>query len=131
MPCLQLDVPGKYTVEEKKEFACVLGELYADIMATSVSQVTVIIRETEPGSIWRCRSGGAPELAAYMKCDIRRGRTREQRARLAEALVDECVTRLGLVADRLAISFVQLGSDEMFRAEDGGFGKEWTPDEAG
>ena len=78
--------------------------------------------------MWRC-GAGAPEPAAQLSCDIRRGRSPEQRAELAQALIDACVEMLGLRRERLAVEFTQHTSDEMYR-HGRGWAAEWTPDEA-
>ena len=78
--------------------------------------------------MWRC-GAGAPEPAAQLSCDIRRGRPPEHRAELAQALIDTCVEMLGLRRERLAVEFTQHTSDEMYR-HGRGWAAEWTPDEA-
>ena len=129
MPYLQLDVPGRYSRDDKRRLARRLGDIFAAIMQTVPAQVTVAIRELGEGSIWRCGPGD-PEPAALLMCDIRRGRPAEQRAALAEALVAACVESLGLRRDRLAVEFTQHAGDEMYKAERGGLGADWSPDEA-
>jgi phenylpyruvate tautomerase PptA (4-oxalocrotonate tautomerase family) len=62
-------------------------------------------------------------------CAVRRGRTPEQRAALAQALVEACVEALGLRSDRFVVEFTQHASDEMYRPGRG-WGTEWTPAEA-
>jgi isoquinoline 1-oxidoreductase subunit alpha len=76
-----------------------------------------------------CCGAGEPEPAALLSCDIRRGPPPEQRAELAQALIDVCVETLGLRSDRLVVEFTQHTSDEMYRAEHG-WATEWTPAEA-
>ena len=69
-------------------------------MQTTPDLVTVAFRELGEGGVWCC-SAGEPEPAALLSCDIRRGRPPEQRAELAQALIDACVETLGLRSDRL------------------------------
>lgn len=127
MPYLQLDVPRSYSPEIKHDLAGKLGALYAEIMQTTPDKVSVAIRELTEGSLWRCGEG-APEPAAVLMCDVRRGRPPDQRARLAQALVDACVEALGLRSDRLAVEFTQHAGDDMFR--DGHLAVDWSPAEA-
>ena len=89
MPYLQLDVPNHYSVEVKRDLARRLGDLYARIMETTPDMVRVSFRELGEGGVWHC-DAGAPEPAAVLLCDIRRGRPPEQRLKLAQALVDAC-----------------------------------------
>jgi phenylpyruvate tautomerase PptA (4-oxalocrotonate tautomerase family) len=127
MPYLQLDVSNRYPVEVKRDLARRLGDQYARTMQTRPDLVTVAFRELE-GGVWCC-GAGQPEPAALLSCDIRRGRPPEQRAQLAQALIDACVETLGLRSDRLAVEFTQHTSDEMYR-HGRGWGVEWSPDEA-
>jgi len=128
MPYLQIDVPKHYPVEVKRTLARRLGDSYAQIMQTTPELVTVAFRELGEGGVWCCGAGD-PEPAALLSCDIRRGRPREQRAELAQALIDACVETLGLRSDRLVVEFTQHTPDEMCRAGRG-WGTEWSQDEA-
>ena len=127
MPYLQLDVPRPYQVEVKRRLAERLSLLFADIMQTRPDRVVVAFRELGHGNLWRCGAGG-PRPAAVLKCDIRRGRPAEQRARLAEALADACVSTLDLQPDDFSLEFTQHAGDEIFRPGRG-LGEDWTPDE--
>jgi phenylpyruvate tautomerase PptA (4-oxalocrotonate tautomerase family) len=128
MPYLQLDVPNRYPVELKRALARRLGDSYARIMQTMPELVTVAFRELGDGGVWCCGTE-EPEPAALLACDIRRGRPPEQRAELAQALIDACAETLGLRSDRLVVEFTQHTSDEMYRAGRG-WATEWTPAEA-
>jgi phenylpyruvate tautomerase PptA (4-oxalocrotonate tautomerase family) len=128
MPYLQLDVPNRFPLDVKRGLARRLGDIYAHIMQTAPDLVTVAFRELGEGSVWRCGTG-EPEPAALISCDVRRGRPPEQRAELAQALIDACVETLGLRSDRLVVEFTQHASDEMYRAGRG-WGTEWTQAEA-
>jgi phenylpyruvate tautomerase PptA (4-oxalocrotonate tautomerase family) len=128
MPYLQLDLPRHYPVDVKRDLARRLGDEYARIMQTTPDLVTIAFRELGEGGVWSC-SAGAPEPAAMICCDIRRGRPPAQRAELAQALIDACVEKLALRSDRLAVEFTQHSSDEMYR-HGRGWGTEWSPAEA-
>jgi phenylpyruvate tautomerase PptA (4-oxalocrotonate tautomerase family) len=128
MPYLQLDVPHHYPVTVKRALARRLGDSYARIMQTTAELVTVAFRELAEGGVWCCGSG-EPQPAALISCDIRRGRLPEQRAELAQALIDACVEALGLRSDRLIVEFTQHTADEMYRAGRG-WATEWTAGEA-
>jgi phenylpyruvate tautomerase PptA (4-oxalocrotonate tautomerase family) len=128
MPYLQLDVPHHYAPDLKRRLARRMGELYARIMQTNPGRVRVAFRELAEGSLWHCGDEGEPKPGAVLLCDIRRGRTREQRAELAQALVDACVEALGLQGD-LLVEFTQRSGDELYRPGRG-WAEDWTPDEA-
>lgn len=128
MPYLQLDVPERYSADIKQALAKRMGETYAHIMQTDPNLVSVAIRELPDGGLWCC-SDGEPEPGARLMCDIRRGRPAEQRADLAQALINNCVEILGLRSDRLPVEFTQHEGNEMYRAGRG-WAKDWTEDEA-
>ena len=105
-----------------------MGEIYARIMEATPNIVTVAIRELPEGSLWAC-SEGEPEPGAVLMCEVRRGRSPEQRAQVAQALTDVCVEVLELRSDRLPVEFTQHAGDEMYRAGRG-WASDWTSAEA-
>jgi phenylpyruvate tautomerase PptA (4-oxalocrotonate tautomerase family) len=133
MPYLQLDVPARYTLEVKRGLARRLGNLYAEIMQTTPDLVDVSIRELEDG-VWHC-SYQEPVPGAVLMAEIRRGRPAEQRARLAEALMDACVEALAIDPTLIAVEFTQHAGDEIYRklcvdgVLQGGLGKDWSATE--
>ena len=127
MPYLQFDLPGAYPTATKRALAARLAALYAEVMQTTPEMVNVGFRELGPGNLWRCFAG-TPEPVAVIHCEVRRGRPAAQRLRLAEALVAAAVETFGLRPEHIAIEFTQHAADEMYR--DGGWGREWSADEA-
>jgi phenylpyruvate tautomerase PptA (4-oxalocrotonate tautomerase family) len=127
MPYLQLDLPATYPANLKKKLARRLGDLYAEVMQTTPSMVSVGFRELGEANLYRCGSGD-PVPAVVVQCDIRQGRPAEQRLAFAQRLVDECVEHLGVSPDLVAVEFTQHSSDEMYR--NGSWGRDWAPSEA-
>jgi phenylpyruvate tautomerase PptA (4-oxalocrotonate tautomerase family) len=134
MPHLQLDVPNRYPVIQKRNLAKRLGNLYAEIMQTTADLVHVTIREVGEGGVWRC-SAADPLPSAVLSCEIRRGRPAEQRARLAKALLDACAEILGLDQVSMSVEFTQHAGDEIYLnvlidgVLHGSLGRDWSPDE--
>ena len=129
MPYLHIDVPNRYPLPEKQRLAKRLGEIYAETMQANVKRISVAICELADGGIWRCTEG-EPYQAALLMCDIRRGRPAEQRARLAQALIDACVEILGLRVEQINVEFTQHSGDEMFHLLLGGLSDDWAAGEA-
>jgi phenylpyruvate tautomerase PptA (4-oxalocrotonate tautomerase family) len=129
LPYLQIDVPRRYPLAQKKRLANRLGEIYAEIMQANVNRISIAVRELADGGIWRCTEG-EPYQAALLMCDIRRGRPAEQRVRLAEALINACVEILELRLDQINVEFTQHAGDEMFHPMLGGLSKDWAAGEA-
>jgi len=102
-----------------------MGEIYARVMQTSASRVRVAFRELPEGNLWHC-TGGEPRPGVVLACDVRRGRTVEQRAALAEELIGACREMLELPGDVL-VEFTQHSGDELYR-EGKGMAEDWTPE---
>jgi phenylpyruvate tautomerase PptA (4-oxalocrotonate tautomerase family) len=125
VPYLQLDVPRAYPAEVKRRLARRMGEIYARVMQTSATRVRVAFRELPEGNLWHCTEG-EPRPGVVLACDIRRGRTVEQRATLAEELIGACREVLDLPGDVL-VEFTQHAGDELYR-EGRGLAQDWTPE---
>ena len=128
MPYLQLDVNGRYPVEDKKRLAAKLCETYAGLMSVDIRRISIAIRECGEGSVWRTVDG-VPEPVSVLMCDIRRGRTAELRMEVAKALCKDCIDILGLREDRLNVEFTQHAGDEMYHPTLGGYSPEWSEGE--
>jgi phenylpyruvate tautomerase PptA (4-oxalocrotonate tautomerase family) len=128
MPYLQLDVPGHYSVEDKRRLAARMSATYANMMSVDIRRITVAIRECGSGGLWRVTdTGGGPEPVSLMMLDLRKGRTADLRLALAKALCSLCVEILGLREDRLNVEFTQHSGDEMYHPALGGYSPEWEP----
>ncbi len=129
MPYLQLDIPRTYSVEVKRDLARDLGETYSTMMQIEIKRISVAIRELTEGGLWRCAEE-EPYPAALLMCDIRRGRSAEQRSALAEALVKACMDKLGLKLNEINVEFTQHAGDEMYHPMLGGLSDDWSEAEA-
>jgi hypothetical protein len=96
-------------------------------METKADKVVVAVRELGEGSMWRCGDRCVP--ASVLKCDIRRGRPPELRARLAERLIDACARLLDLTPEYLTVEFTQHPGDDFYRSGTG-LVPDWSPAEA-
>ena len=128
MPYLQLDVNGRYPVEDKKRLAAKLCETYAGLMSVDIRRISIAIRECGEGSVWRTVDG-VPEPVSVLMCDIRRGRSADLRMEVAKALCRDCIDILGLREDRLNVEFTQHAGDEMYHPTLGGYSPEWSEGE--
>ena len=128
MPYLQLDVNGRYPVEDKKRLAARLCETYANLMSVDIRRISIAIRECGEGSVWRTVDG-VPEPVSVLMCDIRRGRSADLRMEVAKALCRDCIDVLGLREDRLNVEFTQHAGDEMYHPTLGGYSPEWSEGE--
>src|SRR3954447_19665752 len=111
MPSLQLDVAAVVEPETQRALARALTTIYAEVMDAPPEIVTVVIRAA---GVWR---DGRP--SALLMCDVRRGRSPEVRADLAQRLAAACETVLGPLY--VKIEFTQHAGDEMWHPHLGGF----------
>jgi phenylpyruvate tautomerase PptA (4-oxalocrotonate tautomerase family) len=128
MPYLQLDTPYPCSADDKRRLVKRLGDIYAWQMRADINRVTVAIRVLEDG-IWRCGEG-EPRPAGLLMCAIHRGRPAQQRAELAERLLEACREILGFSEGDLNLEFTQHAGDEMYHPLLGGLSDDWQPDES-
>jgi len=129
MPYLQLDVNGRHAEDDKRRLARRMAETYAGLMQVDIRRISIAIRETGEGGVWRMVEG-EPVAVSVLMCDIRRGRPAELRMDVAKRLIADCVEVLGLREDRLNVEFTQHTGDEMYHPTLGGYSPEWSEGEA-
>lgn len=113
MPYLQLDLPSQCEAETKRRVARRLGDLYCDMMQAKPGIVSVGFRELGPHNLWKAGKI-EPRPGVVIQCDIRRGRTAEQREAVARAIVELCAEELAIPAADIVLEFTQHAADEWF-----------------
>jgi phenylpyruvate tautomerase PptA (4-oxalocrotonate tautomerase family) len=124
MPYIQFDLPRDPSESDFDALTTRVASLYAEVMQTTPSGVTVAVRELGARRVVR---DGHPVVA--IRCDIRSGRPDAQREAFAVALTD-LVTTYGeeLGATRSVIYFIEGPGRQIF--EDGQPNLDWSPTEA-
>jgi phenylpyruvate tautomerase PptA (4-oxalocrotonate tautomerase family) len=124
MPYIQFDLPRDPTQGDFSSVAKRVADLYAEVMQTTPSGVTVAVRELGEGRVLR---GGRPVVA--IRCDIRSGRPDAQREAFAVALT-HLVASHGeeLGAAQSVIYFTEGPGRWIF--EEGTPNPDWSPAEA-
>lgn len=128
MPYLHLDLPVAVGAIDRPQLAMRLARVYAEVMETNPERVTVGFRELGENGVVRTGPNGAVEPVVMVQCDIRRGRSNDQRERLGEAIAGLLEEALGWPLARTVVEFTQHAGDEFWR--EGGLGTDWTPAEA-
>jgi phenylpyruvate tautomerase PptA (4-oxalocrotonate tautomerase family) len=124
MPFIQFDLPRDTSVDDFSPVAAAVADLYAEVMQTTPSGVTVAVRELGAGRVLR---DGRPAVA--IRCDIRGGRPDAQREAFALALTDLVASRAKeLGAERSVIYFTESPGRWIF--EEGQPNPDWSPAEA-
>jgi len=124
MPYIQFDLPRNPSEDDFDALAAKVADLYADVMQTSPSGVTVAVRELGSRRVLR---DGRPVVA--VRCDIRSGRPDAQREAFAvglTGLVADCADALG--SPQSVIYFSEGPGRLIF--EDGTPNPDWSPAEA-
>ena|ERR1700733_11999946 len=124
MPYIQFDLPKDPSEDDFSALARSAASLYAEVMQTTPSGVTVAVRELGAGRVLR---DGRPVVA--VRCDIRSGRPDAQREAFAVALTDLVTSRADeLGAARSVIYFSESPGRWIF--EEGKANPDWSPAEA-
>lgn len=115
MPHLRFDVTVHVSPEERRTFADLVAETFAEVMETGTDHVGVVVTESNPslgvsspdadgGSV---EGGPAHENVALVNADVREGRTTRQRHELARRLSDELETRLDIPFHNCYVVFTE------------------------
>jgi phenylpyruvate tautomerase PptA (4-oxalocrotonate tautomerase family) len=124
MPYIQFDLPRDPSEGDFGALANRAASLYAEVMQTTPSGVTVAVRELGAHRVLR---DGRPAVA--IRCDIRSGRPDAQREAFAVALTDLVTSRAQeLGATQSVIYFTEGPGRWIF--EDGNANPDWSPTEA-
>ncbi len=124
MPYIQFDLPRNPSERDFDDLAEGVASLYAEVMQTTPSGVTVSVRELGARRVLR---DGGPVVA--IRCDIRSGRPEAQREAFAAALTALVADRADeLGAARSVIYFAEGPGRLIF--EDGAPNPDWSPAEA-
>ena len=124
MPYIQFDLPRDASEDDFSAMASRVADLYAEVMQTTPSGVTVAVRELGARRVLR---DGRPVVA--VRCDIRSGRPDAQREAFAVALTELVTAQAdALGAARSVIYFAEGPGQLIF--EDGEANPDWSPAEA-
>jgi phenylpyruvate tautomerase PptA (4-oxalocrotonate tautomerase family) len=124
VPYIQFDLPRDPDHGDFSSLAKRVADLYAEVMQTTPSGVTVAVRELGEGRVLR---DGRPVVA--IRCDIRSGRPDAQREAFAVALTDLVASRgEELGAAQSVVYFTEGPGRWIF--EEGKANPDWSPAEA-
>jgi phenylpyruvate tautomerase PptA (4-oxalocrotonate tautomerase family) len=128
MPYLHLDLPVAVGADDRARIAGRLARLYAEVMQTSPRRPTVGFRELGEHGVVRLSADDEVEPVLLVQCNIRRGRSAQQRQRLGAGIAAVLDEELSWPAWRTIVEFTQHAGDEFWRAD--GLSQDWAPDEA-
>jgi phenylpyruvate tautomerase PptA (4-oxalocrotonate tautomerase family) len=124
MPYIHLDLPRDPSGGDFSPVAKGVADLYAKVMQTTRSGVTVAVRELGAGRVLR---DGRPVVA--IRCDIRSGRPDAQREAFAVALTDLVASRAAELGAAQSVIYFSEGPGRWI-FEEGKPNLDWSPTEA-
>ena len=125
MPYIHIDCERLPPAEAKRDLALALGHRYAREMQIDARIVNIAFRELGAGNIVRLDGiDETPQPITIVNCDVRRGRTSDQRTALGHALATECARALGTTEARVIVYITEHDASEIYR--DGGAAPPWT-----
>jgi phenylpyruvate tautomerase PptA (4-oxalocrotonate tautomerase family) len=128
MPYLHLDLPFAVHSGDRARIARRLARVYAEVMQTSPRRPSVGFRELGEHGVLRLGEDGEVEPVVLVQCEIRRGRSAEQRERLGAAIAAVLGEELSWPVSHTIVEFTQHAGDEFWRAD--GLSRDWAADEA-
>src|SRR5690242_11276669 len=123
MPYIQIDLPRDPSQDDFDGLATRVADLYAEVMQTTPSGVTVAVRELGARRVQR---DGAPVVA--IRCDIRSGRPDAQREAFAVALTELVAARAEEMGAARSVVYFSEGPGRLI-FEDGAPNPDWSPAE--
>jgi phenylpyruvate tautomerase PptA (4-oxalocrotonate tautomerase family) len=103
MPHLQFELNFTPTSEEKKRFAAAVVRHFSEIMDTGTDHIAVTLRCYAPEDLTFGRAAPSGDRTAFVNADIRLGRTRDQKRRLALANIDEIARTWGVAPEAVYV----------------------------
>lgn len=107
MPHLQFEMNFTPTTDEKKQFAAAVVRHFSEIMDTGTDHIGVTLRCFALEDLTFGRAVPSGGRTAFVNADIRFGRTREQKRRLALAYIDEIARTWGLAREAIYLIFTE------------------------
>ncbi len=107
MPHLQFEMNFSATAGEKKQFAAAVIRHFSEIMDTGTDHIAVTLRCFAPEDLTFGRAARSGGRTAFVNADIRLGRTKEQKRRLALAYIDEIAKTWGVAREAVYVIFTE------------------------
>ncbi len=107
MPHLQFEVNFPVAREEKSRFSAAVVRHFSEIMDTGTDHIAVTLRCLAPEDMAFGRAATSGGRAAFVNADIRKGRTKEQKRRLALAYIDEIARTWGVAREAVYVIYTE------------------------
>jgi phenylpyruvate tautomerase PptA (4-oxalocrotonate tautomerase family) len=107
MPHLQFELNFPASTDEKTRFAAAVVRHFSEIMDTGTDHIAVTLRCFGREDLAFGRAAAGDGRAVFVNADIRLGRTREQKRRLALAYVDEIANTWRVAKEAIYVVYTE------------------------
>ena len=107
MPHLQFEMNFQATPAEKNRFSAAVVRHFSEIMDTGTDHIAVTLRCFSHDDLAFGRAASSGGRTAFVNADIRLGRTKDQKRRLALAYIDEISHSFGLAREAVYVIFTE------------------------
>jgi phenylpyruvate tautomerase PptA (4-oxalocrotonate tautomerase family) len=127
MPHLQFELNFPVSKDEKGRFARAIVGHFSRIMETGTDHIGITLRTYAPEDLHFGRAAASGGRTAFVNADIRNGRTKEQKRKLALAFIDEIAATWGIAREAVYVIYTERDG-EGFQLSDRVL-PSWTPGE--
>jgi phenylpyruvate tautomerase PptA (4-oxalocrotonate tautomerase family) len=107
VPHLQFEMNFSATADEKRRFAAAVVRHFSEIMDTGTDHIAVTLRCFAPEDLTFGRAAPSGGRTAFVDADIRLGRTKDQKRRLALAYIDEIASTWSVAREAVYVIFTE------------------------
>lgn len=107
MPHLQFELNFPVSKDEKARFAHAVVNHFSTIMDTGTDHIGITFRIYASEDLVFGRAAPSGGRIAFLNADIRLGRTKDQKRRLALAIIDELARRFGLAREAVYVIYTE------------------------
>jgi phenylpyruvate tautomerase PptA (4-oxalocrotonate tautomerase family) len=105
MPHLQFELNFAAAADEKTRFARAVVRHFSEIMDTGTDHIGVTLRTYGQGDLTFGRAAASDGRIVFLNADIRLGRTRDQKRRLALAIMQEISQTWGVAQESVYVIY--------------------------
>ncbi len=107
MPHLQFEMNFSATSDEKKQFAAAVVRQFSEIMDTGTDHIAVTLRCFGAEDLTFGRAAPSGGRTVFVNADIRLGRTKDHKRRLALAYIGEIAKTWGVAREAVYVIFTE------------------------
>ncbi len=107
MPHLQFELNFPAGDDQKRGFAQAVVRHFSEVMDTGTDHIAVTLRALGPADLTFGRAAASGGRAVFVNADIRLGRTRQQKRRLALAFIDEIARTFGVAREAIYVVYTE------------------------